>query len=154
MTTTEITGYHRTDSGLLEPVTLPVIDGDLCDPRGYPLARTDETAELVGWGESDGPARVWINEGGREILVPEPEPDRITADTTLAEITAHLDSLGVDYTETPDGIRCFLPGDRRLNLYQHSESDGADIAGLWAWYLVGDCSGGLDSFGELAELVS
>lgn len=66
---TETTGYHRTDDGSLERVTL-LLDGDtLCDPRGYPLTRTTETAELLGWGK-DGPALVYRNDGGREVLYP------------------------------------------------------------------------------------
>jgi hypothetical protein len=79
----------------------------------------------------------------------------ITRETTCADIVSCLDDLDVEYTTTPDGlIRCELANEQQLNLYQHPASDGADIAGLWAWYLVGDCSGGLDSFEELAELVA
>ncbi len=66
----EIRAYHRNDAGLLEIVTLLRLDGELCDSHGYPLTRTDETAELLGWPD-EGPARVWRNDGGLELLVPE-----------------------------------------------------------------------------------
>lgn len=73
-TTRNETGYLRETDGALALVgLLRDDDGALCDPFGHELTRTDETTELRGWGDSDGPARVWRNEGGREILVPEPD---------------------------------------------------------------------------------
>jgi hypothetical protein len=69
-----LTGYLRETDGTLEPVALLRDgDGDLTDLHGYPLERTDETAELLGWGDTDELTRasVWRNDGGREILVPE-----------------------------------------------------------------------------------
>jgi hypothetical protein len=50
-----------------------LLDGAVCDRSGYPLTRTDEIERLVGWPD-EGPARVWRNDGGREILVPASEP--------------------------------------------------------------------------------
>lgn len=64
------TGYHRNDDGSLERVQL-LLDGDtICDRRGYPLTPTEEIAELKGWGEDDGPALVYRNDGGQELLLP------------------------------------------------------------------------------------
>jgi hypothetical protein len=97
--TTTTTGYHRTDSGLLEPVSLLVIDGEICDPHGYPLTRTDETAELLGWGESDGPALAYRNDGGREILLP------VDKDTLISWLEQGLDNV---YEPVGDGTMVTL----------------------------------------------
>lgn len=59
----------------------------------------------------------------------------IDATTTADDIISALD---IGYTLTPEGaIRCQLSGGRSLLLYQHEQ-----------------CSGGLDSFGELPGLLA
>lgn len=82
----------------------------------------------------------------------------ITAETTSAEISAHLAAREVAHLpsqqdrkltiDTPNGSLC---------LYQHDSWEG-DIADLWAWCLTewndGDqTSGGLDSLNELDQLL-
>jgi hypothetical protein len=83
------------------------------------------------------------------------ETTPVTADTDVSEIAAYLRDKDVEHTQTPDGmLKCQLDDGRRLNIYQHPESDGADIAGLWAYNVVGDCSDGLDKMEDIAWLIS
>jgi hypothetical protein len=65
-----IRAYLRETDGTLTIITVLRLDGAVCDRSGYPLTRTDERETLRGWPD-EGPARVWRNSGGREILVPE-----------------------------------------------------------------------------------
>lgn len=62
-------GYRRNTDGTLDIVTLTIVDGAACDAAGYPLERTDETVELLGW--PDGAGRVYLTDGGVEIIVAE-----------------------------------------------------------------------------------
>jgi hypothetical protein len=62
--------YHRNDNGTLDIITILIEDdGTVCDPWGLPMNRTDETVELKGW--PDSVTRIYLNAGGREVLVPE-----------------------------------------------------------------------------------
>ena len=68
-------GYIVDGAGLLEPVTLPIVDGVLCSHGGWPLGgwpleRTDQTTELKGWGFDLG--RVYLSDNGRQYIVEEP----------------------------------------------------------------------------------
>jgi hypothetical protein len=82
------------------------------------------------------------------------ETTRITAETTIDEISAYLTDRDIDIEHTTEGAIKFERAGRRVCLYQHPESDGADIAGLWAYNVVGDCSDGLDSMQDIAWLIS
>jgi hypothetical protein len=62
-------GYYVREGGVLEIVRVLRDGAEMLDSAGYPLTRTDEVRELVGW--PDERARVYHNEVGREILVPE-----------------------------------------------------------------------------------
>ena len=62
--------YHRNDEGTLDIIEIIVEDdGTICDPYGYPMSRTDEVAVLRGWPD-EGEHPVYVNDGGREIIVP------------------------------------------------------------------------------------
>jgi hypothetical protein len=67
----EMPAYHREDSGILSMITVLVTsDGEYHDQYGYPLQRTEDTEDLRGWS-TNGIHRVYINDGGREILIHE-----------------------------------------------------------------------------------
>jgi hypothetical protein len=72
MTTyTRHTAYRRNADGTLTHIgILRDSDGDPCDDCSYPLTRTEETVTMAGWPD-EGTARVWLTEGGVEILIPE-----------------------------------------------------------------------------------
>ncbi len=81
------------------------------------------------------------------------ETTPITAETTIDEIAAYLRERDVQHTETPDGmLKCTLDDGRRLNIYQHGDNEG-EIAGLWAYNVVGDCSDGLDKMEDIVWLI-
>jgi len=88
----------------------------------------------------------------------------ITANTTRNDIASHLDASDVSYTEVPrntaagpayDETRgAIRVQDARLIIYWDASDPSCQG---WAWrqrFDDGDCSGGLDSFEELDELVA
>jgi len=86
---------------------------------------------------------------------------QITADTTRTDITDHLDEIDVDYTLEPvhTGAGPRYHGDdldrgavRAGALLIYWDDVDPSCQG-WAWR-NDDCSGGLDSFEELDELVA
>jgi hypothetical protein len=68
-TLTTIPAYHRNADGTLDRINV-LTDrvGSVFDAHGYPLTDTHEDVELVGWSHDQ--TRRFINDGGREILVP------------------------------------------------------------------------------------
>ena len=58
------------NGGLIYVDLLVDEDGLIHDGHGSALTRTDETVTLRGWGSMDGTARIYTNDGGREIRVP------------------------------------------------------------------------------------
>jgi len=60
--------YLRDNNGL-EIINILIDENNvICDAGGYPMTPTDEHVDLLGW--PDDRARVYNNDGGREILVP------------------------------------------------------------------------------------
>lgn len=58
-------GYLVMEGGNIEIVNRPVVDGIPHDNIGYPMERTNETRELIGW--PDDIVRVWLS-GSNEYL--------------------------------------------------------------------------------------
>jgi hypothetical protein len=67
-----INGYARNTDGTLEIVSCLRDGSQVLDGAGFPLEPTDETTELFGWPD-EGTARVYINDGGIEIIIPQAE---------------------------------------------------------------------------------
>ena len=71
---THAQGLVEHENGWLVYVDLLIdADGLIHDGHGFPLTPTTDTVELRGWGSMDGMATIYINDGGREIRVPDSE---------------------------------------------------------------------------------
>jgi hypothetical protein len=93
-TSTTITGLLRETDGTLSYVDFQLIDGKPCDGMGFPLEATDETETLYGWPFSE--ARVWKNDGGREILLPEMPAVLKASEMGSEDRAAYIAELGED----------------------------------------------------------
>ena len=62
----------RDGSGLVERGEVLLLDGRPVDDGGFPLRQTGEVVEVRGWGVLGGTCLVWVNDGGVEVLVRQP----------------------------------------------------------------------------------